>query len=109
MPAFAFTKLVTVGTTVTTLLNPKDKRTQWLIIFPGSGKIAANTGNVYINVDVPPVATAGASGSGHLMQGGDTWGEVDFQNLGLGVSKGTIYAIASTSGQIVEVYETTRP
>lgn len=97
---------MTVGTSIVQLLVAKEARLQWKVIFPPSSKIAANTGLVYIGIGKNPVATAGNTDQGHIMIGGDDFGEKVTPGYS-DCSKEAIYAIASASGQIVEVYEVT--
>lgn len=97
-------RLITVGTTPVLLLNANARRSQYTIVFPAVSKIAGNTGIVYVSVGTIPVATGGATQNGHSMLAGEQFGEVsNFPNDK--VSTDAIYAIASASGQVVEVYE----
>ena len=103
MPAFP-PILVTVGTSPVQLLPPNAYRTQYLIVFPSSAKIAGNTGIIYVGVGQVPTATGGVGQFGHSMLGGETFGETA-QYPSFAVTKDAIYAVASIASQIVEVYE----
>lgn len=96
--------LYSVGTTAVKILSARNNRTSWNVIFPSTSKVAANTGNVWVGIDTVPNATAGNTQSGHMMANGEQFGESsNYPNDN--VSQGDVYAIASTSGQIIEVYE----
>jgi hypothetical protein len=105
-----FTPVIwTIGTTPVTVLNQKVNRIQYQIVYPPSSKIAANTGLVYVGLGVIPNPTAGGSAAGHIMEPGESFGETVTPGPGPrgldDVSKDAITLVASTSGQIVEVYE----
>lgn len=96
--------IVTVGTTPIKILEYNEKRTQYLIVYPSTGKIAGNTGTVTIGIGQIPSATGGAGQQGHIMIGGETFGETA-QYPNFSVSKEAIYAVASAATQIIEVFQ----
>ena len=99
--------IFSVGTTPVLLLSKKESRKQYIVVYPSTSKVAANTGIVYLGIGMVPTATGGNTSAGHIMQPGESFGESDSspQNNIYDVSKEAIYAVASTSGQILEVYE----
>lgn len=106
--------VVTVGTSVVTLLNNSaNRRIQWTVTMPTTAKVAGNTGLVYLGVGVAPNPVAGDKNAQHVLAAGDTFSETslfaDPRFTGFDVSQGTIYAVASSSGQVVEVFVYTSP
>jgi hypothetical protein len=103
MPSYPV-KRFSVGTTPVQLLLAKETRTQYIVLFPSKAKESGNTGILYVGVGFVPNPTAGSLSAGHSMQAGEQFGE-EVSAPNLAVSKDAIYAVASTSSQIVEVYE----
>lgn len=106
-------KKYSVGTTGVVILSPRNaetfasRRKQYQIIFPSTAKVGTNTGTITIGIGAFPASGTGSNQ--HVMSAGEQFGETTLYTTpelaGSDVTQDTIYAIASTSGQIIEVYE----